>query len=216
MVIFLVIAVICIIGLFIYMYQIADPKPIEASGRGNLLKFLNTFFNGGTMVARAPVVYYQIPGQGSKKVQLQHTKTLIGSSDCDIVLDHPSISARHAEIYLAIKRKKRVFVLKNLSKTNPVVWMKKDSSSGEVVRKDITRHMILNPNDENWFLLGNVKMMITVPLIEAEEAVEKPDSKSAEEKVKVDVQEEDVVQEESTNLKPPRHRRRNRGTSPIL
>jgi hypothetical protein len=176
MVIFLVIAAVCIVGLFIYMYRIANPKPVESSGKSNLLNFISSS-SGGTIVARAPVVYYRIPGENSKKVQLQHTKTLIGRKEgCDIVLDHPSISDEHAEIYLAIKRKKRVFVLKNLSKVNPVVWTKSDQSTGAAIRKDVTRHIILSSEEQNWFLLGDVKMMIEVPAVTPEEVYNLGDS----------------------------------------
>lgn len=119
---FVIIIVLIAFGFIVYNFStISNPKPADKSGK-SLLDFFGK--KGSTMASNAPVFYYRIPGEEPKKVQLMYTKTTIGSSDsCDIVIKHPSISALHAEIYLAVKKDRRFFVIKNHSKINPIEFL---------------------------------------------------------------------------------------------
>lgn len=120
--VFVIIIVLIAFGFIVYNFStISDPKPADKSGK-SLLDFLGR--KGATMASNAPVFYYRIPGEEPKKVQLMHTRTTIGSGDsCDIVIKHPSVSDLHAEIYLAVKKDRRFFVIKNHSKTNPIEFL---------------------------------------------------------------------------------------------
>ena len=145
-----------------------DPKPADKTGRTLLPDVWNTRSrSGSTIASHAPVVYFQVPGEAKAgMVQLRYARTVIGSGkSCDIVLDHPSISRRHAEIYLAIRRqyifsgkKVRFFVLRNLSKTNPVEFYDPDAEE-ETPFRMITGSVPLK-NEENFFYLGDVKVKV--------------------------------------------------------
>lgn len=150
------------------IFSTANPKPADASGKILLLDLFNTVQRrGGTIASNAPVVYFQMPGERkAKMVQLRYARTVIGSGkSCDIVLDHPSVSRRHAEIYLAVKRQylfwgkeARFFVLKNISRTNPVEFYVPDSDK-ETPFKMITKSIPLK-EEESFFYLGDIKVKV--------------------------------------------------------
>lgn len=150
------------------IYATANPKPVDASGKVLLFDLFHTIQRrGGTIASNAPVVYFQMPGEKkAKMVQLRYARTVIGSGkNCDIVLDHPSVSHRHAEIYLAVKRQyiiwgeeARFFVLKNISKTNPVEFYVPGSDS-ETPFKMITKSIPLK-EEKSFFYLGDIKVKV--------------------------------------------------------
>lgn len=150
------------------IFSTANPKPVDSSGKVLLLDLLNTIQKkGGTIASNAPVIYFQMPGEKkAKMVQLKYARTVIGSGkSCDIVLDHPSVSRRHAEIYLAVKRQyifwgkeARFFVLKNISKTNPVEFYV-NGSQNESPFKMITKSIPLREK-ESFFYMGDIKVKI--------------------------------------------------------
>lgn len=154
------------------IFSTANPKPADASGKVLLMDLLNTIQRkGGTIACKAPVIYFQMPEEKkAKMVQLKYARTVIGSGkSCDIVLDHPSVSRRHAEIYLAVKRQyifwgeeARFFVLKNISKTNPVEFYVNDSDS-KTPFKMITKSIPLK-EEENFFYMGDIKVKVVNPL----------------------------------------------------
>ena len=150
------------------IFSTANPRPVDSSGNVLLLDLLNTVQRrGGTIASNAPVVYIQIPGEKkAKMVQLKYARTVIGSGDfCDIVLKHPSVSRRHAEIYLAVRRQylfwgkeARFFALKNISRTNPVEFYD-PGSDRETPFKMITKSVPLK-EEENFFYLGDIKVKV--------------------------------------------------------
>lgn len=150
------------------IFSTANPKPADTSGKVLLFDLLNTVQRrGGTIASKAPVVYFQMPGERkAKMVQLRYARTVIGSGkSCDIVLDHPSVSRRHAEIYLAVKRQylfwgqeARFFVLKNISRTNPVEFYAPDSDRKTPFQM-ITKSIPLK-EEESFFYLGDIKVKV--------------------------------------------------------
>lgn len=121
---------------------------------------------GGTMISRAPMVSYKIPGVPKEEKQVFSSRVVIGRQEgSDIVLKHNTVSKKHAEITLHYKKNHRVFKLKNLSKVNPVLQVELDDN-GKVKRKtEILKSVILQTNQNNYFKFGDVDINIYFPAV---------------------------------------------------
>ncbi|MDD7389435.1 MAG: FHA domain-containing protein [Lachnospiraceae bacterium] len=120
-----------------------------------------------TVLINMPVLSWKYPGKGWENKELTRVHTTIGrGADCDIVINHPTVSVRHAEIIMKLrkinaeKKGARYFLLKNHSKENPVSFL--NAEGGKDDWRDIISSIPLTYS-ENAFFLGLVEMRITFP-----------------------------------------------------
>lgn len=165
-VIMAIVMLLVILAFFLIMRQIyltAEPNPVDQSGKGMLSQLLGWLpAHGKTMAMHAPVLYYLVPGEKKAGVvELKYARTTIGrGSGCDVVLNHPTVSEKHAEIYLAVKKGIRFFVLKNHSRINPVEFY--DTLSGDRPSFRMIENSIPLRAGENYFYLGEVRVKVVI------------------------------------------------------
>lgn len=121
-----------------------------------------------TVLVNMPILSWKYPGGEWESRELSKVFTSIGrDEDCDIVLNHPTVSMKHAEIVMkmrkvqAEKKGARYFLLKNHSKENPISFL--NSEGGADDWRDIVRSIPLIYS-ENAFFLGLVEMRISFPV----------------------------------------------------
>lgn len=137
---------------------------------------ISSFFSGkgkstekqATVLVNMPILSWKYPGGEWESRELSKVCTSIGrDADCDIVLNHPTVSMKHAEIVMkmrkvqAEKKGARYFLLKNHSKENPISFL--NSEGGADDWRDIVRSIPLIYS-ENAFFLGLVEMRISFPV----------------------------------------------------
>lgn len=120
-----------------------------------------------TVLINMPVLSWKYPGGEWEMKELSKVHTTIGrDSDCDIVINHPTVSMKHAEVIMKIRKMNaetkgaRYFLLKNHSKENPISFLNAEGGSDDW--RDIIRSIPLTYS-ENAFFLGLVEMRIIFP-----------------------------------------------------
>jgi hypothetical protein len=120
-----------------------------------------------TVLVNMPVLWWKYPGGEWEHAELTQAHTTIGrSEDCDIVLNHPTVSLHHGEIIMKIrtvnakKQGARYFLLKNRSRENPISYLNEEGGSDDW--RDIVGSIPLT-YAKNSFFLGLVEMRLMLP-----------------------------------------------------
>lgn len=120
-----------------------------------------------TVLTNMPVLSWKYPGGDWNNKEISKVHTVIGrGSDCDIVINHPTVSMKHAEISMKIrkinaqKKGAKYFLLKNHSKENPISFLNAEGGADDW--RDIVKSIPLTYT-ENAFFLGLVEMRVTFP-----------------------------------------------------
>lgn len=120
-----------------------------------------------TVLTNMPVLSWKYPGGNWETKELSRIHTTIGrGEECDIVIHHPTVSVKHAEIIMKLRkinaRKKgaRYFLLKNHSRENPISFLNAEGSPDDW--RDIVGSIPFTYS-ENAFFLGLVEMRLTFP-----------------------------------------------------
>lgn len=149
-----------------------DPEDFEKEGKKTIVP---DFLQGKgkktddqeTVLINMPILSWKYPGKGWENKELTKVHTTIGrSADCDIVINHPTVAARHAEIIMKLrkinaeKKGARYFLLKNHFKESPISFL--NAEGGKDDWRDIVSSIPLTYS-ENAFFLGLVEMRLTFP-----------------------------------------------------
>ena len=118
-----------------------------------------------TMISRGPIISYKIPGMPKAEKQVLFYRTTIGQEGNDIVLSHTTVSKKHAEIICKCKKDKHMFILKNLSKTNPILQIELNEDGKVKNTKEILKDVMLKIEQNNYFKFGDVDVNIYFPLV---------------------------------------------------
>lgn len=117
-----------------------------------------------------PVLYYTVPGEAEKRVQLHKRVTVIGSEASDVIVNYPLVEEQHMDIRLVIKKSRfpelggifkkfstdrRYFSLTNHSRLLPVeMYLAKKNSPKDWY--PITKSAALMTEEENLFRIAAV------------------------------------------------------------
>lgn len=165
---FIVCIVVLAVWVFFYLKKSMDDttsETIHKKKKGGNDSIVPDFAQE-TVLIHMPKVYYRIPGQDWKCLELTKKVTSIGrDKENDICINHPTVSRKQAEIQMKMRRigaeKKgvRYFKLKNCAYENPIQYVIPDGS-GET--RDIVKPFTLIEK-ESVFYFGQVEIMITLP-----------------------------------------------------
>lgn len=157
---------------YVYFYLNNSMEGEKSGTRGRFGRKKTIFFqkkksDQDTVFVQMPVIWYRIPGQDWQSKKMRGPIITMGrDASCDIVIEHPTVSRKQAEIRMKIhrfysaKNGARYYILKNCAMENPVQYCPQNGGEDDVI--DIVRSMKIKEK-ESVFFLGQVEVMFVLP-----------------------------------------------------